>query len=308
MKEFLAKWFDSIPWERTLTSGVKVVATVLVAWLLYQLVKRALRRIEARLVARDAELPDGSPSENDKRVQTLIRLVRQAISVVVWVLTALMVLTEIGINIAPILAGAGIVGLAVGFGAQNLVRDFISGFFMIMEDQVRVGDVAVINGTAGIVEKINMRTIVLRDIGDVVHIFPNGTITTLSNQTKEVSGYVFDVGVAYREDTDRVVSAISGVLEGLRADPAFGPVIVGEPEIFGVNRLAESSVEIKGRIRTLPGKQWFVGREFLRRVKYEFDRDGIQIPFPHRMLMMADSATPPAAENVLKPRSTPPAT
>ncbi len=303
MRAFFVNWFHSIHWEKILTGGLKVVFTVLVAWVLYKLIKRALARIEKRLLAMDEELPDGAPSENDKRVQTLIRLVRQALSVVVWVLVGLMVLTEIGIDIGPILAGAGIVGLAVGFGAQNLVRDFISGFFMILENQVRVGDVAVINGTAGVVEQINMRTIVLRDVGDVVHIFPNGTITTLSNQTKQVSAYVFDVAVAYREDTDNVVGLIGGVLAGLRADAEFGPKIVGEPEIFGVNRLAESAVEIRGRIRTLPGNQWAVGREFLRRVKHEFDRAGIEIPFPHRLLMLADSAMLPAAEKVLGARA-----
>ncbi|HOD07805.1 MAG TPA: mechanosensitive ion channel family protein [Myxococcota bacterium] len=286
MKEILSKWFDSIPWERLLSSSVRIVVILAVAMLLYKIIKRALLRIERRLLAADAETPDGSPSENDKRVQTLIRLTRQVLSVVVWVLVGLMVLTELGLDIAPILAGAGIVGLAVGFGAQNLVRDFISGFFMILENQVRVGDVAVINGTPGVVEQINMRTIVLRDVSDVVHIFPNGTITTLSNQTKQVSAYVFDVGVAYREDTEHVSAVISDVLRGLKDDPEYGPKIVGEPEVFGVSRFGESSVEIKGRIRTLPGSQWMVGREFLRRVKHAFDEKGIEIPFPYRKLVM----------------------
>lgn len=287
MKEALLKWFDSIPWDKLLSSSVRIVLILAVALLLYKIIKRALLRIERRLLAADEETPDGSPSENDKRVQTLIRLTRQVLSVVVWVLVGLMVLTELGLDIAPILAGAGIVGLAVGFGAQNLVRDFISGFFMILENQVRVGDVAVINGTPGVVEQINMRTIVLRDVSDVVHIFPNGTITTIANQTKQVSAYVFDVGVAYREDIGVVTQVIHEVLYELQQDPELGPKIVGTPEVFGVNRLAEYSVEIRGRIRTLPGSQWTVGREFLRRVKQAFDEKGIQIPFPCRTLVLA---------------------
>lgn len=245
MKEIVLKWLETIPWERLLSSSVRIVVILAVALLLYKIIKRALLRIERRLLAADAETPDGSPSENDKRVQTLIRLTRQVLSVVVWVLVGLMVLTELGLDIAPILAGAGIVGLAVGFGAQNLVRDFISGFFMILENQVRVGDVAVINGTPGVVEQINMRTIVLRDVSDVVHIFPNGTITTIANQTKEVSAYVFDVGVAYREDIGIVTQTIYEVLYELQQDSELGPKIVGTPEVFGVNRLAEYSVEIR---------------------------------------------------------------
>lgn len=307
MKSFFIKWFDSIQWEKMLSVGLRIVLTIAVAFVVYKIICRALGRLEKRLIARDADLPDGSPSEDDKRVHTLVRLSRQVTWIVLWVLTILMVLTELGIDMRPILAGAGIVGLAVGFGAQYLVRDIISGFFMILENQVRVGDWVVINGTSGVVEQINMRTVVLRDLSDVVHVFPNGTITTLSNQTKEVSAYVFDINVSYREDTDRVAAVIAGVLEGMKSDPEFGPKIVGTPEVFGVNRLAESSIEIRGRIRTIPGSQWVAGREFLRRVKAAFDRNGIEIPFPHRTLMMASSVLNPVAEAVLKGRSVPPA-
>lgn len=299
---FMNHWLSQSELEKIIGSGIKVLMTLVLALIIFKLLRRALKRFEARLMAADEDLPDGTPSEHDKRIQTLVRLFRQAASIAIWVVVGLMILAEIGIDMRPILAGAGIVGVAVGFGAQNLVRDIISGFFMIMENQIRVGDTVVINGTSGVVEQINMRTVVLRDVGDVVHIFPNGLITTLANQTKGVSAYVFDVGVAYKEDTDTVTNVISGILDGIVDDPEFGPKLNGKPEIFGVSRLGESSVEIRGRIRTLPGNQWAVGREFLKRVKREFARQNIQIPFPHRTLMLADSAISPVAEKILKDR------
>jgi small conductance mechanosensitive channel len=211
----------------------------------------------------------------------------------------LVVLREIGVDIAPILAGAGILGLAVGFGAQNLVRDVISGFFFILENQVRVGDVAIINGTGGLVDSVNFRTIVLRDLSGTIHVFPNGTINTLSNMTHTWSAWVFDIGVAYKEDTDRVTAVIREVGRQLREDPEFGPRLIDDIEVFGVNKFADSAVEIKGRLKTRPIEQWAVGREFQRRVKYAFDEQGIEIPFPHRTVYRGE-ASPPFELEVLE--------
>jgi small conductance mechanosensitive channel len=205
-------------------------------------------------------------------------------------------LKEVGVEIAPFLASAGIVGLAVGFGGQNLVRDVISGFFIILENQIRVGDVAIINGTGGLVQEINFRTIILRDLGGVVHIFPNGGINTLSNLTMEWSAYVFEIGVAYKENTDEVVTILQEVGNELRQDAVFGPVILEDPEIFGVDKLDNSAVIIKGRIKTVPIEQWKVGREFLRRVKQAFDARGIEIPFPHRTLYFGEAGKPLAVQ------------
>jgi len=219
-------------------------------------------------------------------------LVRQGALFVLWLIVGLVLLKEVGVEIAPFLASAGIIGLAVGFGGQNLVRDVISGFFIILENQIRVGDVAIINGTGGLVEEINFRTIILRDLGGVVHIFPNGAVTTLSNLTKEWSAYVFDIGVAYKENTDEVVSILAEVGRKLREDAVFGPMILEEPEIFGVDKLDNSAVVIKGRIKTVPIQQWAVGREFLRRVKQAFDAGGIEIPFPHRTLYFGEASKP----------------
>ncbi len=201
-----------------------------------------------------------------------------------WLVVVMLVLRRLGIDVAPIIAGAGIVGLAVGFGAQELVRDFIAGFFILMENQIRVGDVAIINGTGGVIEQVGIRTVVLRDVSGVVHVFQNGKIDTLSNMTKEWSAIVFDIGVAYKEDTDAVVAVMQDVAAGMRADETWGPDIIEDLEVFGVDQFSDSAVVIKARLKTKPIRQWAVGREYRRRLKYAFDAAGIEIPFPHRTL------------------------
>jgi small conductance mechanosensitive channel len=204
----------------------------------------------------------------------------------------MMTVSEFGVNVAPLLAGAGVAGLAVGFGAQNLVRDVISGLFILLENQIRVNDVAIINGTGGLVEEINLRTTVLRSLDGIVHVFPNGAITTLSNVTREYSCYVFDIGVAYKEDTDRVVQLLKEVGDELKQDEACGPEMIEPVEIFGVDKFADSAVVIKGKLKTMPSKQWMVGREFNRRVKKRFDEEGIEIPFPHQSLYFGEASKP----------------
>jgi small conductance mechanosensitive channel len=210
----------------------------------------------------------------------------------IWAVVAVMVLGQLGLDITPILAGAGIAGLAVGFGAQNLVRDVISGFFLVLENQVRVGDVAIVNGTGGLVEAITFRTIVLRDLAGVIHVFPHGTVNTLSNMTMGWSAYVIDVGVAYKEDTDRVVEIMRRVAEEQRADPHYGAMILEPIEIFGVDAFGDSAVVIKARLKTLPLQQWNIGREYRRRLKKAFDAEGIEIPFPHRAIYMGEASKP----------------
>ena len=232
------------------------------------------------------------PSEAEKRADTLVRLLRQGVIIILWLMIGLVILREVGVDIGPILASAGIAGVAMGFGAQNLVRDVISGFFIILENQVRVGDVAIVNGTGGLVEKINFRTTVLRDLSGVVHVFPNGTITTLSNMTNEWSAYVLDVGVAYKEDVDRVMGVMKRIGAELREDDYFGDLIMEEMEIFGVDAFADSAVVIKARIKTKPIRQWEVGREYNRRLKHAFDEAGIEIPFPHRSLYFGEASAP----------------
>ena len=272
-------------------SGLRIAIIVVGGYIAVRLVRIALHRLEALLV-KAGEATETVPGATRKRVTTLTGLLRTLSLVVLWAVVAIIGLDQLGLDITPILAGAGIAGLAVGFGAQNLVRDLISGFFMVLENQVRVGDVAVVNGTGGLVEAITFRTIVLRDLAGVVHVFPHGTVNTLANMTKGWSGYVIDVGVAYKEDTDRVVTVMRDVAEELRRDPAYGPVILEPLEVFGVDAFGESEVTIKARFKTLPLQQWNIGREYRRRLKKAFDAEGIEIPFPHRAIYIGEATKP----------------
>jgi small conductance mechanosensitive channel len=283
--------------QKLLLTAVRILVVIAAGWVSCLILKRVIERFKSHLIEKGAITRDPA-DETVKRAETLARLIRQAVFIFLWSVVALIVLKEAGIEIGPILAGAGVMGLAVGFGAQNLVRDVISGFFFILEDQVRVGDVAVINGTSGLVEQINFRTIVLRDINGTVHVFPNGTVNTISNMTKNWSAYVFDLGVSYREDIDKVMEVIDGVGKGLRRDPVFGPLMMEDIEIFGLDRFDDSAVVIKGRIKTRPSQQWYVGREFLRRVKHAFDAHGIEIPYPHRTVYIGGGSAAEAAKGI----------
>jgi small conductance mechanosensitive channel len=259
-----------------LVSGVRIVIIALVAVILIRATTTAVRRFEEE-VGRGQTV---DALERAKRARTLGALLENAVGVFAIAAALLMVLRELDIDVLPLLTGAGIVGLAIGFGAQTLVKDIISGFFMILENQVRVGDVAVINGTGGVVESVKLRTITLRDVEGTVHVFPNGSITTLANKTKDYSYAVVDVSVAYREDTDRVVQVLRDVGAELRADPQFETSILEPLEVFGVEALGESAVVIKIRFKTLPLRQFDLAREMRRRIKKAFDAQGIQIPFP----------------------------
>jgi moderate conductance mechanosensitive channel len=288
----LMKFIEQTNWEKLISSGLRLLLTLILLWIAVTIVKVLLRRLEQRLIAL-AETRGEVPTEAKKRAETLVRLLRQGVLILVWVIGTLVALREVGLEIGPILASVGVAGLAIGFGAQNLVKDVISGFFLILENQVRVGDVAVVNGTGGLVEQVNFRTIVLRDLEGTVHVFPNGNIETLSNLTQVWSAFVFDIGVAYKEDVDEVIPIMRRVGAEMRADPYFGPLIIEDIEIFGVDQFADSAVVIKGRIKTQPIKQWEVGREYRRRLKRAFDDAGVEIPFPHRTLYLGDQPDSP---------------
>lgn len=289
--ESIKTFIEEISWSAIITASLRMVLIFIIAWVATWLMKSALQRFEVRLVGK-ATARGESSLESRKRIETIVRLLRQAGLLAIWITFFLIILREIGVEVGPLIASAGIVGLAIGFGAQNLVRDVISGFFIILENQIRVGDVAVINGTGGLVEAINFRTTVLRDLAGIVHFFPNGTITTLSNMTTEWSAYVFDIGVAYKENTDEVIEVIREVADGLMADEDMKNLILEPPEIFGVDKLDNSAVIIKGRIKTLPIQQWTVGREFLRRIKLRFDEKNIEIPFPHSTIYFGEASKP----------------
>lgn len=265
-----------------------LILLFIVLWLFRLLVKKSRSMIVKKLKSGVS----GDEVETEKRVHTLMNILRSAGAIAIWLIFFIVILSELGLDIGPLLAGAGILGLALGFGAQELVRDFISGFFILLDNQVRVGDVAIINGTGGLVEKIELRTITLRDFSGTVHIFQNGKINTLSNMTKEWSAIVFDIGVAYKEDTDRVAQIMKDVGNEMLADEEFKESIIEPIEIFGVDAFADSAVIIKARLKTKPIMQWTVGREYRRRLKKAFDRQGVEIPFPHISLYWGEKINP----------------
>lgn len=278
-------------------SGPRVLVVGLIAYVLVQAISLLTSRWQAQL-GLDVQA-DGL--EQAKRARTVASLVRNVLTAIVSSLAGLTILRELGLDILPVVTGAGILGLAVGFGAQTLVRDIIAGFFLIFENHLRVGDVAVIDGTGGVVEGINLRTTVLRDLEGTVHVFPNGSFERFSNRTKDFSYYVIDVGVAYKEDTDRVSDVLREVGAVLGADPAFAASVLAPLEVLGVDAFEESQVTIKVRIKTVPLKQWEVGRELRRRIKQAFDREGIEIPFPHLSLYVGEGSQPWRVARVADP-------
>lgn len=285
-----------------------VFLTVVVAIVGLRVVKLLLRRVESLMLQRLVNKPSDT-TEQEKRVETLMNILFSFTRIVIWMVIVMLLLRNLGIDIGPLLAGAGIAGLAVGFGAQELVRDVISGFFILLENQVREGDVAIVNGIRGLVEEVGMRTLVVRDVAGVVHIFQNGKIDTLSNMTKEWSAMVFDIGVAYKEDTDQVSAVMKRVADELQVDPQFAPQILEAIEIMGVDQLADSAVVIRARFKTKPRQQWVVGREYRRRLKKAFDQLGIEIPFPHTTIYWGAQIDPlevamkPSFEQIEEPES-----
>ena len=287
----LSEWFFG--------SGLRIGVIAILAYLVVRIIAAAAKRLEEEL-SRE-ETPD--MVERLKRARTISRLVQNALTAAIVVMAILMMLRELRVDITPILTSAGILGLAVGFGAQTLVKDLIGGFFLTFENQVRVGDVATINGTGGLVEAINLRTIVLRDVNGAVHVFPNGSIERLSNLTKDFSYYVVDVGVAYNDDPDEVADVLRQIGRELQADPRFGPNILEPLEILGVDAFEELHVTLKTRIKTLPLKQWEVGRELRRRIKKTFDARGIVIPFRQMAVYFGETSKPFQVQQVGSPPS-----
>jgi small-conductance mechanosensitive channel len=257
------------------TSGLQILLIVVIALVAL----RVLRKVAGRAFSTMRHGRDDP--EFAKRTDTLNDITGNVLGVAVLVIALMMVLKEFGIDIGPILAGAGVLGLAIGFGAQNLVQDVISGFYILLEDQIRVGDVVQIAGKGGLVERVSLRMTVIRDLSGSVHYVRNGKIDVVTNMTKDFSMYVFDVGVAYREDTDEVVEVLRAISAELRQDPGFSGDILDDLEVLGVDRFADSAVIIKARLKTRPVKQWAIGREFNRRMKKAFDERNIEIPFPH---------------------------
>jgi small conductance mechanosensitive channel len=269
-----------------------IIILIVATWIVLRLNKVFIKRLKKGILKRLQKKNNVDSQESEKRVETLLRILQSVLRVIILGIFLMILLKKLGIDIGPLLAGAGIIGLAVGFGAQELVRDYISGFFMLLENQIRVGDVAILNGTGGLVENIDLRTTTLRDFSGTTHIFQNGKIDTISNMSMEWSAMTFDIGVAYKEDVDEVIKIMKEVGEELGNDENFKDLIHEPLEVFGVDKFADSAIIIKARIKTKPIQQWTVGREYRRRLKYAFDKKGIEIPFPHTTVYWGEKINP----------------
>lgn len=269
-----------------LTSGLRMVFIVAGAILVSWLASFITRRVEKAF-------DDNDPStmnEREKQAATLGKVIRNIIRILVWGVALMMLLKELGVDIGPLLAGVGIIGLAVGFGAQSLVKDFLTGMFVLIENQYNVGDVVQLAGASGLVEKITLRATTMRDYEGNVHIIPNGVIDVVTNKTRQWSRFVLDIGVAYKESVDDVMIVLKEIGDEMAADPKFSSMITAPLEVLGVQDFADSAVVIRVMFTTQPVKQWTVGREFRRRVKNAFDAKGIEIPFPHATIYLGDAA------------------
>jgi len=255
-------------------NGVRIAVIAALAWIAMRLTAAGARRFE-RGISTGNSLDEG---ERRKRVQTLTRTVQKTLAILVASMAVLMILRELGLDITPVLTGAGVAGLAIGFGAQTLVRDVISGFFLIVEDQVRVGDVAIVNGQGGLVEELNLRTIVLRDFDGTVHVFPNGEVKTLANRSKDYSFYVLTVALRADEDVDRLAGILRETAGTLTEDPVLQSYILEPIEIVGVDDFVGGQLVVKARIKTLPLRQWDVGRELRKRLALRLASEGIDLP------------------------------
>ena len=262
-------------WGPALRSSLNVVIVLILAWVALIVVNRGIWRFRDYMEnrARDGEAA--------KRVGTLCRAFRNLGSVVISVVAAMLVMNELGISIAPILATAGVAGIAIGFGAQSLVKDYFAGLFLLLEDQIRQGDVVQIAGIGGQVEEVTLRYVRLRDFEGHVHFVPNGEIKIVTNRTRDFAQALIEVGVAYREDTDEAMAVMREVGREMRADTAWSRRILDDVELVGVERWADSAVILRCRVKVVGIEQWNVRREFLRRLKKAYDARGIEIPFPH---------------------------
>ena len=294
----LAAWgLDSIGWLTTGTGGeilgsvISIFVVIAIAAMVWEFTSSAIARY---LASQDS---NGATVERSARIRTLLPLLRNAFLVFLIGVVGLTVMAEIGVNIGPLLAGAGIIGLAIGFGSQALVRDIITGLFILIEDTISVGEVVTVGPHTGVVEAMSIRAVRLRDLSGSVHTVPWSDVTSVINLTKDFSFYSMDIGVAYREDVDAVIEAIKQIGAELKSAPEFGRDMLEPIEVLGLDAFGDNAVVIKARLKTVPLKQWAVGREFNRRMKRRFDELGIEMPFPHRTIYFGEdkSGKAPAA-------------
>ncbi len=283
MQENISKWVDNLgPW--LLNHGIKIVFIALLAYLMNVIIGRIIVRTVRIAVVRDENT---SAEAELKREDTLIHIFRGALRVILIVLAILMILQEFGLKIGPILAGAGIVGVAVGFGGQYLIKDVITGLFMILENQYRIGDVVKIDGTEGVVQDITLRKTTLRDMDGTVHHINHGSIVLVSNLSKDFARVNIEIGVAYNTDIEHLIRVIDRTGIELAEDPYFMPSIISPPKFLRVQKFADSAIIVKILGDTRPLKQWEVAGELRKRLKIAFDREGIEIPFPQTVIHKA---------------------
>lgn len=284
MKDFFASLASAWPAIRgwLLSTGIQIAITLVIAvvvtWLVGFLIKRALRRTEK------AKAPE--EIARAKRLKTVLGALRLLAGVVIWVIAGITILGQLEISIGPILAGLGVVGIAVGFGAQNLVRDFLGGIFIIVENQLRVGDIVRIGDAMGTVEALSLRITQVRGLNGHLFTVPNGEIKMVENMTFKWSRAIVKVGVAYRSNIEKVIEALHKAIEDLKSDETVGPYLIDTPQIKAIDDFAASSLDVALWIKTRPAQQWDVGRTARRYIKARFDEAGIEIPFPQITLTL----------------------
>ena len=277
-------------WADAAQTPIRIGIIVVISWIMLSLSQRIVPILRKQLQERTDD------PEQLKRLGTLGRVFRYIAAVLITLISGMLVLAELGVSIAPILASAGVIGIAIGFGAQSLIKDYFNGFFLLLEDQVHQGDVVEVAGKGGLVEEVTLRYIRLRDYEGNVHFVPNGAITTVTNRTRTFAYAVINIGIAYRESVEEVFAVMREVAAGMRQDETLGPLILEDIDIAGVDDWADSAVVIRCRFKVGPLQQWTVRRAFLLRMKKEFDRLGIEIPFPHLTLypgQARDGSAPP---------------
>ena len=279
---------DLIPLAKAL---LVLIAAMVLVWVSRRVVGvlryRLLRLLKPRSGADKLEM--------EKRATTVSGALTTLITVFIWIGAIGVCLKQLGLDVAPLMTGAGAAaGIAIGLGGQNLARDVMNGIFVLLEDQIRVNDVAIINGVSGVVEELNLRTTVLRDAEGVVHVFPNGAITSLANRTRVYSCYVLTIGVAFDSDVDQAMQAIKEIDLGMRADASFGPMMLEPVEVWGVDQFLDTGVVVKARLKTMPGKQWEVGREMNRRIRNDFREREIALMARWPQILASEDPQPEA--------------
>jgi small-conductance mechanosensitive channel len=278
--------------EWFMTSGIRIIVIIVIALIIFLIFKFIIPKLVKRLITR--RMAEEEETEIDKRTTTLSSILVNVVGIVIAVIAIITILPEFGINIATLIAALGIGGLAIAFAAQNLVRDFITGFFILFEDQYRVGDVVTIAGISGLVNEIGLRRTMLRDLDGNVHSIPNGKVEISTNMTKKFSRVHMDISVGYGENLEKVMEVINDICKEMAEDPKWKPDIVTPPAVVRVNKLGDSGIDIKVMGDTKPGRQWDVMGELRLRIKTTFDEKGIEIPWPHTKIYFGNAPTSPS--------------